>query len=409
MNNLELTKTTDNLLPPLNYHRDICVHLQTHEKGLWDWFASDTFTEKHIEFQKLELLKSTFRLTPESNVRLYELVGKACEALNIDYPITVYQGQAASDGLNAELMFFPGEIAIILRGDIVAKLTEEELLAVFSHEVSHHKLYTIENGQYFTAMRILNWCSSQPDCPIPFYETSRRYQLFTEVYADLGALKVTGQWQATISSLIKVTTGLSEIAVDDYLVQADEVLAQLEGGSQGISHPETYIRAKVLHTVEKETEWYEKTAPYIIGKLDAESLDLIDQKQLTNASKILIDAISQNTCMRTDTLEAMAQQYFPEYVWRDTPPDIDELVDIIANSKEKTLEYYCYLLLDFATADSDLHPVSMVVALELAQQLNIYKIFEPLFRKELKQKKDDVKKLLLNAQEQIEAANHARP
>ncbi len=405
--NVESTKTTVEVLPPLNYHRDICAHLQTHEKGLWDWFASDKFTEKHIEYQKLELLKSTFRLTSESNARLYELVKQACDALDIHCPITLYQGQAANDGLNAELVFFSDDIAIVLRGDIVAKLTEEELLAVFSHEVSHHKLYTIDNGQYFTAMRVLNWCSSQPDCSIPFYETSRRYQLFTEVYADLGALKVTGHWQATISSLIKVTTGLSEVTVDDYLVQTDEVLAQLEVGSKGISHPETYIRAKVLHTVEKETEWYEKTAPYIIGKLDAESLDLIDQKLLTKASKLIIDALTENPCMRTDTLEAMAQQYFPEYVWLDTPPVIDDAIDIIANSKDKTLEYYCYLLLDFATADRDLHPVSMLVALELSQQLNLYKVFEPLFRKELKQKKDDVKKLLINAQEKIEAANHA--
>lgn len=394
-------------LSGLKYHRDVCEHLQKYETGLWDWFSSDRFTEKHVEHQKLELLKSTFRLTEQSNVRLYQIAEQARKSLDIDCEVTLYQGQATGEGLNAELVFLPEDIAIILRGDLLAKLDEAELLAVLAHEAAHHKLYTLDNGQYFTAMRVLSWCNSQPDCPVPFYETARRYQLFTEIFADLGSLEVTGQWQATISSLIKVTTGLSEVVVDDYLSQADEVLGKLDVGSQGLSHPETYTRAKVLSMAQKGGQWYEDCAELILGKLDVVSLDLLDQKVLTKVSKVLIALVTENPCMRTETVEAMAQQYFPKYEWQDIPPPRDELISVIGNSKDKTLEYLCYILLDFATADPDLKTVSTAVALELAQELHLDKTFEPMFRKELKLKKADVKSLLLDAQGKIEAANHA--
>jgi len=405
LNDIEQASEQD--LAGLKYQSDICEHLKTHEKGLWDWFSSDRFSEQYVEHQKLELLKSTFRLSQQSNARLYQIAEKACEALGINCDVTLYQGQAAGDGLNAELLFLPEDIAIILRGDILAKLDEDELLAVLAHETAHHKLYTIDNGQYFTAMRVLSWCGSQPDCPIPFYETARRYQLFTEIYADLGSLHVTGQWQATISSLIKVTTGLSDVVVDDYLSQADEVLDKSDAGSQGSSHPETYMRAKVLSMAEEGGQWYQDTAALVLGKLDVVSLDLLDQISLSKASKTLIALVTEQPCMRTETLEAMAQQYFPKYEWTEISPARDELISVIESSKDKTLEYLSYILLDFATADPELEPVSAVIAFQLAQALNLDSIFEPILRRELKQTKGDIKNLLSDAQGKIEAANHA--
>lgn len=394
-------------LDPLQYHRDVCTHLKTHERGLWDWFASDTFSEKHVEHLRLELLKSTFRLTPESNAPLYQAAEEACRSLDIPHAVTLYQGQSASDELNAELWFVPNELIIVLRGDITSKLDANELLAVLSHESAHHKLYSIDNGKYHTAMRLLSWCIRQPDCSIPFYETCRRYQLFTEIYADLGALAVTGHWKSAISSLIKVNTGLKEVVVEDYLAQANEVLALSGDASKGVSHPETYMRTKFLHAAETDDAWYENNAQLITGKLDSVSLDLLDQTRLSEATKSLIDAVTQHPCMRTDALESLAQQYFPNYSWADTAPDLVELETLLTQSTDKTVEYLCFVLLDFATADQELKPVSMIITLQLAESLGVYTAYEKLLRKELKQKKDDVKTLLKDAEDKIKAANHA--
>lgn len=406
MDYIESNKT--HVLTPLKYHSDICDHLKKQEQGLWAWFASDAYTEKHVEYQKLELLKSTIRLNPESNAHLYTLAEKARNALAIDLPLTLYQAQSSVEGLNAALIFLPDEIAIILQGDIRSKLNESELLAVFAHEIAHHKLYAIDNGDYFTAMRILHWCCSQPDCAPPFYETDRRYQLFTEVYADLGALQVLGEWKTAVSSLIKVSTGLNEVSVDDYLTQADEVLTQLEAGSKGISHPETFLRAKVLHTVEKGGEWYADIAQMLTGNLDVTCMDLLDQITLTQVSEDIIKAMLSNPIMQTDTLETSAQQYFPETNWSSlTSVDIDKVQAIIKESKEKTLNYLSYVLLDLATADEDTQPISLIIALQLAKTLEIDKVFEPVLRKELKKKKADIKNLLDNAQEKIDEANNA--
>jgi hypothetical protein len=79
------------------------------------------------------------------------------------------------------------------------------------------------------------------------------------------------------------------------------------------------------------------------------------------------------------------------------------LLALLAHCHEKTCEYFCYLLLDFACADPDLQPDSLTFALGLAQQLGMLNTFEPLLRKELKKKKAEVEKLMPPA---IESTHH---
>ncbi|MBR9884921.1 MAG: M48 family metalloprotease [Oceanospirillales bacterium] len=392
---------------PLQYHLDVCRHLEQREPGLWNWFASDLFNEKHVERQKLELLKSTFRLGRQSSGHLYELAERASQSLEITLPITLYQAQSSADTLNAALMFLPQEISIVLHGDLASRLNDDELTAVFAHEIAHHKLYTVDEGKYFTAMRLLSWCCAQPDCPESFYESDRRYQLFTEVYADLGALQVIGDWQTSVSSLIKVTTGLRDFSVQDYVAQADEVLEKIDTGSEGVSHPETYLRAKFLHMVEHEESWSHKIDRMISGKLDVTSLDFLDQVSLSELSGDLIDLIMAQTCMRTDSLDNMAQQYFPDYDRAERSGDVEKVKAAIENCKDSTREYLGYLLLDFASADPDVSQAALSVTLLLAEQVGLDQVFETLVRKELKHKKQDVEQMKMDAQRIVEAANEA--
>ena len=180
----------------------------------------DQFSQRYAERVKLELLKSTYRLTRADQPGIYAQADTALEKLGLDLPVTIYQRHGGIGEANAALIFFPDELAIMLMGNIGDLLREEEMLALLGHEISHHRLYTLAGGQYFTAARFLEWCPQQPGCEDSFLETDRLYRLHTEIIADMGALHVTGDRNAVISSLIKVATGLKKVTPSSYLEQA---------------------------------------------------------------------------------------------------------------------------------------------------------------------------------------------
>jgi hypothetical protein len=207
-------------LGALPYHTAIASHLRAGESALWAWFESDRMSASYGEKVRLELLKSTYRLTRADRPDLYASAEIATQKLGIDLPVTIYQRQSGAESANAALVFLPNEAAIMLMGGIGDLLNEAEMLALLGHEIAHHRLYTMDGGQYFTAARLLGWCVDQPGCEAAIAETDRLFQLHTEIFADMGALHVTGDRDDVIASLIKVTSGLKSVSPSSYLEQA---------------------------------------------------------------------------------------------------------------------------------------------------------------------------------------------
>src|SRR5262245_63440683 len=162
---------------------------------------------RYIEKVKLDLLKSTYRVTRADQPGIYAQVDTAREKLGLELPATIYQHQGGSGDANAALIFLPDELAIMLMGNVSDLLDEPEMLALLGHEISHHRLYSLEGGQYFTAARFLEWCALQPGCEASYLETDRIYRLNTEIFADMGALHVSGDRDAVISWMIEVADG----------------------------------------------------------------------------------------------------------------------------------------------------------------------------------------------------------
>lgn len=381
------------LFEPLPYQVAICNHLKDAEPGLWQWFMSDDFSGEQAEASKLELLKSCYRMTRESHASLYASGDTVAARLNIDLPITFYQFQSAAPEPNAALYFFDDELCVVLTGPISELLSEDELTAVVAHEFSHHKLYTENDGEFFAAARLLSWCSDQPDCHDAYVETARRYQLHTELYADLGAAFVCEGPQFPIASLIKVNTGLKSVTVADYLAQAEEILERDNTGAKGITHPETYIRAKALNDAPKDRTQY---LELVRGKLDARRLDVLDQRELASLTHNIAQVLGSDERFRDDTHQILLREYFPSFEWGDASDEQTEAAEIerlamqIELLSESTHSYLSYLLLDLATADRDDNFPLLGAALHLAERLGIFKVFESLARKDLKLKKSDI-------------------
>lgn len=404
-------------LGALPYHTAVANHLQTGESALWAWFEAERMSTRYSEKVRLELLKSTYRLTREDRPDLYASAEIATERLSVDLPVTIYQRQGGADSPNAALVFLPNEAAIMLMGNIAELLNEAEMLALLGHEIAHHRLYTMDGGQYFTAARLLGWCVDQPGCEAAIAETDRLFRLHTEIFADMGALHVTGDRDAVIASLIKVTTGLKSVTPSSYLEQAEEILEQYKQGSEGISHPELFIRAKALDLLAADPPGIGQTELLVRGQIDAKRLDILGQQALSAISRKVVDRLLTPPFMRNDYTLNLAERYFPGYGESDAEPldgdNADPKVAAVRLKAEVTgtakscHDYFAYLLLDFATVDPESGDAHLAWSLDLASQVGIFAVYEPIARKELKRKKDELTKLKRGASQMIEKANDA--
>ncbi|MEM9403539.1 MAG: M48 family metalloprotease [Pseudomonadota bacterium] len=378
-------------LLPFPYHNDVCTHLKRNERGLWQWFMSDNFSTADAEQSKLELLKSCYRMRAESHAELYQLANEAAERLKLNLPITLYQAQMAGAAPNAALYFFTDELCVVLSGSIEELLEPDELRALFGHEFAHHRLYTENHGEFFAASRLLGWCAQQPDCHEAYVETARRFQLQVELYADKGAAFVSDGADAAMSSLIKVSTGLKTVTVGDYVEQAREILSKDQSGSEGITHPEIYLRVQALNQTLDDPAGYSRL---VRGKLDSGRLDILDQRELATLTLNIAQTLGKDPRFRTDEHKALLREYFPSFAWDAVSRETNVLREPLADSTDLTQTYLAYVLLDLVTADRDDSYPLLGPILLFADELGIHKPVEATIRKELKLRKADTDRAL---------------
>ena len=161
-------------LEPLPYHREILFYLQTEQRELWDWFSSNRVQDQHADSVRLDLLKTTYRIEPETAPRLHELAHAASERLGLNVPITFYQSQR-SQQLNASLAFLMNEAHIVLHGSLTDVLSDSEILAVLGHELSHQFLWTQWKGRYLIADQVLSALTNDAAAETAHCESARLF------------------------------------------------------------------------------------------------------------------------------------------------------------------------------------------------------------------------------------------
>jgi len=382
-------------LEPLSYHKKVREYIRKNEEKVWEFFSDETTRKNEVEKFKMALLKNTYRLENESNPKVYEALEKAKKGLDFNYPTTVYQDESAQE-LNAGIVFMDNEAHIVLSGPIISKLDENELAALFGHEISHALLWNMENGEFETTAKIITSIANDYSNDLRFHETARLFDLYTEIFADKGALKICGDKDVVISTLLKVSTGLKKVSAKDYLKQAKEIMAKETKGSDGYSHPENYIRALAAEWMHDEPEKAEEKIMKIIeGKLNIEHLDIFLQEKVEKFTQKFIQLLTVPKWFQTNEVEQLAKDYFKNFKFVEDVELTDDDIKMVKESDELTKEYLAYVLMDFCMVDSDLSAVPFAKAFELSEELELHKIFEGIVIKELKLSKkkfEDMKK-----------------
>lgn len=383
-------ETNPHRLEPLPYHLELVEYLKTHERALWDWFASAPSVAQYTEKLRLDLLKSTYRLDPQSHPDIHRAIDHARSSLQLDIPLTLYQAQNDPQP-NAALYFIPGEVHLVFSGPILSLLTTEEIQAIAGHELAHYTLWQWNHGEFHVADRLLQSIARSASACSSHQQSARRFQLYTEIFADRGSLAVTGSPLHVISGLIKIQTGLSTVSALDYLRQAEEIFSKGTPSTEGVSHPEAFIRARSLDL------WHNNTtsanleiARMIEGTASLDELDLLGQSRWTGLTRSMLEQLLRPVWFQSPAVLGHARCFFPDF---KPAPQSDPEFALPTEPDPKLREYLCYVLLDFATADPELNELPMAAALQFARSQNLEVQFEKLAAKELKLKLKDLRAL----------------
>ncbi len=374
-------------LRPLPYHCNISTYLEDEESGLWNWFRSDEFGTKYADAIRLELLKSTYRLDRATHMDLHLAADAVAEALELSAPITIYQAEGGTM-MNAALCFIPGEIHVALQGPVLRSLSDAELRVLLGHEFSHYKLWSEEDGRFFTTDRLLAAIATDPAGKPSHVESIIRHRLYTEIYADRGGFLATGDVDAVIRCLVKVATGLAHVDAKAYLEQAGEILKAEAKATEETSHPESFLRARAIQLFnDNPKDMDSKIAELVQGALRFDCMDLLDQRDLQSTTRRVLDAMLATTAFTSEAQLGHAKCFFADYKRSShkTSDEVDEqLTNAIARLDKPAKEYLAYLMLDFALIDPDLDEVGACHAILVSEELGLRDAFSQVYRKEVK-------------------------
>jgi hypothetical protein len=343
---------------PLGYHAAVVARLRADEPAAWS--AVSAAASPDTAAVHADLTRNAYRLDPEGHPRVRDAAGRAAKALGVERPVTAFQLEGGGPA-NAALVTLPSAVTVVFGGPLLELVDDDELAAVFGHELAHHVLWSLAGGQYFVADRLLDTLAADASSPPAYAETARRYALATELYADRGALLACGDLHTAVSALVKVATGLREVDAAAYLRQAEG--ADPASGSRGHGHPETVLRAWALARWQESPGAGDHAASTLLTpSLDLDSLDLIDRAELAGVTRALLEDLLADSWWRTEAVVAQARQYFPELdpfpggaappAWGTPVAGSARVVPPAATAN--TRRYLGYALLDLVAADPDL-------------------------------------------------------
>lgn len=380
-------------LEPLAYHRDLAAYLETAEPAIWEWARSAEVQERQAAEMREAMLRNTYRMEAESHPEVHAACRAAMETLGIEAAVTLYQ--AADGAMNASLCFIPGEIHMVFFGPILERLSGEELSALLGHELSHYRLWTVDEGVHYSASRILDQSLSYDNAAPSHRETARLLSLYTELYADRGGALVCDAVGPAIAVLVKTMTGMSNVDPEAYLRQAEELDSSVTR-SEGMSHPEVFLRARALKKwwagEADAEEWIDEK---LRGKLSLQSLDLLRQRDLTALTRAFLSSFVASLPLASEAVSAQARTYFPDLSGQEERIDPARIAP--ERIDDSTREYFVALMLDCAMADADARDEILAAAAMVARDMGAGDQLAAALKRDLKWTRAAADRLLARA------------
>jgi hypothetical protein len=263
-----------------------------------------------------------------------------------------------------------------------------------AHELAHYLLWERQEGELLVADQMLSAMASHARTEPSHLESARLFRLYLEVHCDRAALAVSPDPLVAISSLIKVQTGLIDAQAESYLRQSEEIFGQAEIKTEGVTHPESFIRARALALWADGGDGASaEIARMIEGPLELGRLSLLAQSRLTRVTRRVLMQFLQPAWLQTEPLVAHARLFFTDLEPSQSESAQTALREDVAGASESVQRYLCYVLLDLATIDRSLEEAPLAAALRLSDEIGIADQFLALAGEELELSKRSLTRL----------------
>ena len=372
-------------LAVLPYHVALADHLEQAEPELWQRFHTALSARRHQTGTMALLMRSASRLERSPpHEQDYRLAGLARDALELEEDIVLYR---LNEGLShplPQLILLAGEIALAVAEPSPQAVDDmAERLALLGREIARYKLYTTGGGRIHTLERLLEWATQREDCSPEWHETFRRCRLFAEIYCDMGSLLACRDREVVIR---RVARSASRAGDNEPGHDADEIarLANIDPTQpRGTTHLEVHMRAVALMWADtlSNAERNERLEGLVCGNPELGSLDVIDQRELVDLTRKMIDRFVGVEPARLDRTLAYVRQMFPGYT---PPPEPLGLKQLSPLPTASVTDYLAYLLLDLATVEATGLKGAIAVAAAAADDLGIGARFREIARQELR-------------------------
>lgn len=369
-------------MKPFDYQYRLRDHFRKQEKT-WLWFSGEAIRNGLAEQSKTELLKNAYRLDPQAEPAVYAHVARAKEGLGIGLPVAVYRLRHAGHD-HAGIFLADGEAHLVLPDAVMHLLDGPEMLALVAHELSHVLLYTLDGGDFEVTSRIAYAMANDYRSDDSYLETVRLFNLFTQVFCDLGSLRVCGDAHGVISALLKIRTGLAKASPEYCPNGPEEILAKHPAELADGSHTEVCLRAKALALfAERGEEAYGPVSELVLGHPGLFTLNVFSKVEVQENTRRLLQLLMKPDWMQTELHRAHAKLYFDDFRADAEAVLTPALKHHLERANASLKDYYAYLLLDFVFCNPHRQQAAAGLALDLAGQAGLAEAVAKAFKKEM--------------------------
>ena len=374
------------------YHEAVLKYFHQHEKVRWGAFHDPAVSSDREGRLQLQLRKSARRLElVDALPWLYDVVNSA----KLGSPVACYLA-ATEPQLQVAAVPLLDQPRLVFTGPVLETLTQEEVLALVAGELARLQFWQQEGGEYLSARQLLGELVEEKEVPRSHELTFHRFQLCTDLLVDQYALRSCGKAETVVSALIKCRPLPASIdkSLDaaSLLEQAQSLWETADPQAMSPSQRGLLLRIAALQeSVKKPDLKIAELETKVTASQSVDELDLLQQFQLMDLTRQLICYLLEPAWIQTMAIMSYARSYFPDLLEEElvTGSDlqIEQLATVVQQYPEALQDYFCFMLLDFASADRDLKEAPLALVLRWTDRLEMTERFREIAQRELRLRK----------------------
>lgn len=317
-----------------------------------------------------------------------------CEALlkrmGLQFPVTLYDG-ADSNVLNAVLLFEPEHVRLLIGPRLQNRIPEHEAESLLAHSLAEFCFLRYNDSETGVLERSLKLLSNQANCPPAIRRTQERFDRRKMVFSDRLAVSVVDETGVYLAAILNADREPQEELGGTPHLTLEESPQEKPGRHDARDNEDSrendglaFRVATLRQTSSMSVAELESQCAQFDGCLSLQTLDVLQQQLLFDATVELLNRFMQRDWLKTPTLLQYAGELCPADVRGKYSADAGLASLALQNSMPDVRHYFCAVLLDLSTIDSSLQEFALAAACLLAGEIGLQENFRELAAKELR-------------------------